>query len=388
MKKINSSLLIFIAALINSGCTAKNVYFNQAIYNNQTHPPLGDSIIRSYQDLEGDFYPDSIKILAELGPYDESGRSNWAIAQQNRSSDKAKQIIKELKAISDTNKPRPLVILIHGFNVSNAEPEYSFARDTIKKYIGNDLQPVYWQVNWDGRDISFLKFRNAWAMAQASGPLVGLKMRGILSHILREIPETPIRIITHSSGAFVAASLLGNNSNALPLASSGKCTNSYIIFCDNIENDYFENNFIIPHSNDMRLLMLAPATPFNSFAMLPTISGAKYQRKSNDGILTKKLTLIVGANKNDIAITKGFLPSSAGGATTLGVSFSDYKKLKPLLAEMAYDKVRPRYITSHRIDFSESKTYNETSFYLWDSHDFIVYLQREAMLDALNLLFK
>jgi hypothetical protein len=144
----------------------------------------------------------------------------------------------------------------------------------------------------------------------------------------------------------------------------------------------------VPQPNDLRLGMLAPATPYNSFAMLPTAPDAEYQRASTDGLLVKKMKLIVGANSEDYAISKSFFSSVLHGATSLGMGAENCGYLATGLIDMKNDTLFPRKIKAECINFSFSTTYNDTEFKFWESHDLSIYLQRDMMPKFLRSLFE
>lgn len=409
----NPACSFLLVLLFNTGCSAPNVYFNKTIFDlNRSRiisNPHQKSIVRSYQDGDGNFYPDTVTDQFSFGVDLQVNKCGEDPVQETRANEKARQILEALKSGADSKSNSILVILIHGFNVPNAEDGYTLAREAVKFHLRGNENPVFWQVNWDGRQTKFLRYNNAWSGAQANGPLVGLNMRRVLKPVVEMSPSTPIRVITHSSGAFVAASLLGNNSNALPLATDRVNASTYTsegtfeqtsmfsqedtplgcyaFFKKHIADDSSQGSFSVPQPSDIRLAVIAPATPFNSFAMLPTPPNFERQRRSQDGLLVKKLDLIVGLNEDDVAVTKGFLPSSAMGATTLGANLKEYFKLERALEDLALDPNRPREIKPYLVNFGNSATFNEESYIWWDSHDLSVYLKRDGMPKVLRYLF-
>jgi len=377
-------LLITLPLIFLSGCCSKNVYFNKQIYaaNNNLVVQAEHGVIRTYQDRHGYFYPDDVS-RSSSGLEDISyNHDDWEKTQTKIEANLAKIINQNLGGPKSQNT---LVILIHGFNVISAEPAYSHARDVINAFNKSKDDITYWQVNWDGMSGGFFAQGNAWKGAQANGPLVGLRLRGILNQIIKVNPDVKIRILTHSSGAFVAASLLGNNTNALRLAKD--CTHDYKFFCLNIHETSEDKLYRVPQPNNLRLGVIAPATPFNSFAMLRTCPNATYQRSSTDGLLVKQMKLIVGANPKDFAISKAIFSSALHGSTSLGMGGKNCEKLKIGLLDMKKDITYSRNIEAECINFASSSTYNESVLAFWDSHDLSVYLQRDMMPKFLNLLF-
>jgi len=425
--KVAALRVLLGSTLLLSGC-AKNVEFNRAISDlHETGLLQADSqknIVRSYQDYSGDFYPTS---PTQLSVDYKDGKASCVHRDDRRRTQKceaasgqfpeykvcetkcgcscdtqqdlivedlAEQLIGALSSDTENLGQRTLVILIHGFNVTNAEGSYALTRDVIQTHLRNKQQPVYWQVNWDGMSITLTRFLQAWSKAQGNGPLVGLKMRRVMDKVLTRFPNTPVRIITHSSGAFVAASLLGNNSNALKMpgqldltdknAQRNYCVNTFYFLQDHIKG---HNGYPVPQSPDMRLGLLAPATPSNSFAVFLEESQCGNRITDEEGLLTRKLDLVLGVNDKDVAITKGILPSSAGGATTLGVN----RNVQCLLKK-GIDQINERHRNKHEIkvqfiDFSNSVANKNQTKIFYESHDLSAYLARDAMPVFLDALF-
>src|SRR5690606_27402460 len=98
-----------------------------------------------------------------------------------------------------------VVLLIHGFNNTGSEARKGFEHwhSLLDAYPGTSTFEVY----WDG--LSSRIGPMVWGMAQWNGPLVGLGLRRIVNQLPANIP---LRIVTHSSGAFVLTDLLGNGS--------------------------------------------------------------------------------------------------------------------------------------------------------------------------------
>jgi len=377
-------LLITVSIVFFNGCCSKNVYFNKQIYatKNNLVSQADNGIIRTYQDRLGYFYPDDVS-RSSSGLEDISyGNEYWEKSQIKIETNLAKIINNNL---DDPKSQKTLVILIHGFNVKSAEPTYSYVRDIINSFNKWENGITYWQVNWDGMSGGFFSQTNAWKVAQANGPLVGLRLRGVLNQVIEKNPDVKIRILTHSSGAFVAASLLGNNTNALSLAKN--CSGYYQFFCLNIRETQSNKPYRVPQPKDLRLGLIAPATPFNSFAMLPTTPDSAYERGSYDGLLVKKMKLIVGTNSKDYAISKFILSSAFHGATSLGMGGQNCRNLLSGLGDMRLDPINQRNIDAECINFAFSSTYNESEYIFWESHDLSVYLQRDMMPKFLKSLF-
>lgn len=350
-------LLIALVYLLISGC-AFNVIFTDRAPITQSRNTTPNSI-DIYLDEDGNLYPPTI---SSLDKKEIKKKKNVRRALNFNNGDAWKDMQRQYWAeVVGEVKERiqygqPLFILIHGFNVpaDKGNDYYSFLQSELIKEISQreSTSPLFINVHWDGfvgLRIPFTKKTSPigpWNEAQATGPLVGLHLR----YLLKDLPnETPIRVVTHSSGAFVAASLIGDASAVLPLTQHHDDINCKTLGKPELYNyqEYRASasgsiNLPIPSQSDIRIAMFAPATPSLSFR--PDLCG-------HGGVLTSKTTLIVGGNFKDSATSKYRTPQGSQilGATSLNASRDEYTLLVGGLAE------NNRYKTSvfpYFVDFS------------------------------------
>ncbi|MEE2653860.1 MAG: hypothetical protein VYE54_14125 [Pseudomonadota bacterium] len=259
----------------------------------------------------------------------------------------------------------PVVLLIHGFNVPDAEPSYVIARSQVRRFLPQGLQPLFIQIHWDGLS----GFPVPWAKAQFNAPLVGLKLRRLLNSINGSVP---VRILTHSSGGIVAASLIGDASQSLPCANAKEGVyHEYRKWASLVNNTAPLSIYRVPaHLTDFRVGMLAAAAPEVAFG----------GRNEGKGVLISSGRLIFGMNPSDEIVTKGFNLESwdflgntemATGGKAFAAFYTLQKKLA--LTHPALELVG--------INFADSQGCNKRGrFAFWrESHDFSAYLCRDQI---------
>jgi len=209
----------------------------------------------------------------------------------------------------------PISIFIHGF--ANSFEDAAHTYDTMDRLVPSRGHRV--RLYWNGGTSI-----RSWKPAQGTGPLVGLQLRRLLNK-LADRDRYDVRILTHSSGAFVAASLVGDAGGALPLAwdatqtptpFEGACTHGNK--CRALKNYSFYNAYAastapgsslrVPDGRDLRIGMLAPATS------APSFEGSRIYR----GTTSPGVVLVFGSNSRDAVTGKSILAAGSLGATTLG----------------------------------------------------------------------
>lgn len=263
--------------------------------------------------------------------------SRWKALQAELWRDKARSVV--AGADDDT----VFVVLLHGFNVARGDADYAYAKASLSAASRRPETLRFIEVHWDGGDTT-----SAWNRAQYSGQFVGLGVRQLLSEIRAADPKgaaRPIRIVTHSSGAFVAGALLGDS--RLPNSTfwrtfSGSCAGRPASLEAAIKDrmrDCADNVWarrqlaqqaepggppLIPPPayDDIRILMLAAATPAQTF------TGGGSPKAA--GLMAPNVQLFVSVNRSDEAINKsGFGPTTPFTSdTTLGALKDDYCSLQ------------------------------------------------------------
>jgi hypothetical protein len=231
---------------------------------------------------------------------------------------------------------------------------------TKKKH---DRAPLFVEVYWDGFEGNIVS--GAWGKAQASGPLVGFQMRQLFKAIqqsykanMHSLPK--LMFITHSSGAFVAASTLGNPCSTLPDLQRPPSP-EWVEFSENKMGK--SEKYPIPEFPEIRLGMMAAATASNTFTGGTGSEKLDCDEKGKTGgILSENTTLIFTINGKDSALTKylGLANFDLFGATGAGAEKDLYcNELK---------QVKGRDTKAY--DFSDG------GVLLWNSHKAESYLDR------------
>lgn len=327
------SALMFASAFPLGACGAKNVLHNVAIREvmeeeatRSANSEVGrDAIVRIYMDRDGSLYPGPAVALGLDSIYQGAGTPLRDVFRSTRQSGVWSDLGDSLnidihaenawETIQDSLRGRyaselqhitlrpdgtrnPLVVLVHGFNVVNAEHDYESARDSIRPRAP---EAVYLQVNWDGLVQRLAPPALVWRNAQSNFPLVGLGIRKLLNDVT-DLHQTPVRVLTHSSGGPVIAHALWDAS-----AAEGRT---------HFPGDAYKHLLELradsmlpprPAISDLRVAMIVPAGPAALFQKLDPPAPQR---------------VIIGMNPDDVAVAKPFLFCSALGDTCLPVKTS------------------------------------------------------------------
>lgn len=354
--KLYKVVTSIIFCIFVSACTSKNVTFYQDIEKNAQNT---DSI-RIHIDAFGSIYPNEKGIVSFEKNLGESASlynqfitnnavctdSNTTLSSNTRNLCKAiegmtpesydNQILpneewrdaqSKIWEITGTKifnqasaQDRDILFLIHGFNntFSDSSKNFQVIKNKVRAMATQNKEPLIIEIYWDG--FEGLPLSGAWGKAQTSGPLIGFQMRQLLSHIQtkyetsqKRLPE--LMFITHSSGAFVAGSLLGNPYAVLPLLHNEDKVVSpeYLQFRQLRAGNH--KKFPIPNFPKIRLGMIAAATSSETFT-----GYEKMDKQIEGGVLAKNTTLIFTINKKDIGLIKFFGLANVNlvGATSAG----------------------------------------------------------------------
>jgi hypothetical protein len=202
-----------------------------------------------------------------------------------------------------------VVLLIHGYNNDHADAlawygnvESNFRSEGARYGRRVAFVRMYWD-GLKGKTPLFI-----WDNAQYNGYLVGLELRRLLSDVEG---DTPLRVFTHSSGAYVITNALGDASagaqlGAMPDIYHRRSEGAVAIYAPPMQ------------LRDLRIAMLVPAQP--------TIAFRNYFRNADTGqpdpakraIVPQRL--ILGLSKRDAATNKyGVIPCGWKGATCMAV---------------------------------------------------------------------
>ncbi|MEH6420085.1 alpha/beta hydrolase [Pseudomonas sp. CGJS7] len=208
----------------------------------------------------------------------------WSLIQQVLRA----KLTADLKALRN----RHVMLLVHGFNndFKDATAWYAKVEESI---AAQQTDVAFVRMYWDGLSDMPLKI---WGEAQYNGPSVGLGLR----RILNQLPSNyPLRVFTHSSGAFVMTNALGDGSGAFnPKALSEE----YVLKATGAPDYEF------PKLDDLRLAMLVPAQPTTAYRNF---------KQGQQGAVPARI--ILGTSPKDFATTKFFRVCRMAGATCMAV---------------------------------------------------------------------
>lgn len=311
MPRLSLLLLSFIGALLLSGCVHNVLYHDVSDYNR-------DAVSTSvFFDRHGNVYPlraatqqsSSISLrkkeftqLYEFelcyksparlqdwrqfdliphrstncrGRYLDSDASAFQEFEevQNDRFDELSDALRDRFAASGSNT---LVVLIHGYRVPEPEKTFNLMRRAITDRYNEAPNVEYLDVYWDGRKSNPVSALDAWNDAQWTAPLAGYQLRRLLNKIDHKVEQDlgvdlKLVIVTHSSGAIVAGSLLGDPRGALSGRTGCLRSENTAWLCDYSYLDmYFASNETeadrkVPQFRDPKYLLMAAATPASTF---------------------------------------------------------------------------------------------------------------------------
>lgn len=247
------------------------------------------------------------------------------------------------KKINNSLLPgKTLIILIHGFNNNYNEADIYFRqlRHALRAYNKENNEKfdfVFLQVYWDGLSATF------WLKAVTNSKLVGVNgLRKLLDALSTGAPaNVPTRVITHSRGASVILSALGNPHFSQTAKERLKKRGEDV-------DEMMEAP--IPTLYDLRIAMVAPAIGAGDF---------DYIIRNIKDTYTEKVpieNIIVGFNETDLILNKLFLVNpSKLVSTAFGCDKAEYKKVRNEL-----NKKRPGFMSM--ADFTGQKIHAFTEY--------------------------
>lgn len=387
--KLHRRLALPLLLLTATGCMrygANNVVYSGRLLTSSAPAPT----TRLFIDRNGDIYPSLAVNASRLRRDDDALALYYRRAQRQRAPEWQALLERyrvadgdfgptwtavqdsianrAVRSIAEFARTGTLVVLVHGFNNTGPQARVSFdsVRNAVRQHgvPGND--PRFLEVYWDGLTTTRWpqNILGVWGGAQHNGFNAGLALRRVLSGVSH---DTPVRILTHSHGAAVAAAALWNVQSKLDPAVMGTPWH-----CAYLQKLADATRYRTPTHPDLRLGMIVPAIPGNVLA--------DYAERTPKEGFNHYERVIIGQNADDAIITKFFIPSAWLGSTTLGGRFSEYEQHSPALMRVG----EPERVFC--IDFAGSEANQSTAFF-WDKHDWRVYMERDAASDFLTLLF-
>jgi len=410
MKPIVDNLIILCAFAGLSACASPNVYHFNSVIEQQERAKT--KTVDVYIDAYGMVYPTTgiaydylpeleyggelqraatdpqsrlcqINIGGDLGEMCKGGAAKW---DDNQTKLWEKTVEDVTNLFSEDSKNKALVVLIHGFNVDDAQRDYRIAQARIRELNENGTDFVFLRVHWDGSKKPVIT--RAWSKAQYSGPLVGFRMRefyNILSEKNFGHVEPSVHVLIHSSGAFITTATFGNPISSLPRLSEETDTpNHYDEFKDSLITKS-EKRFI-PEIENLHIGMLAPAIPSGSVTgyvkRIPDNTDAsKYTAAKSGGFytldrgwMTPNSRLSLSVNPNDEVLSnKGVFSANF---SLLGAKGVGTKKRTFCFIE-DWDSTESKNISVAGFDFTRTEE-DQANGISPKSHAFADYLTQKA----------
>ncbi|ANU07253.1 hypothetical protein [Paraurantiacibacter namhicola] len=262
--------------------------------------------------------------------------------------------------------PSTIFVIVHGFN--NVEPEISPSYDRVKLAVMDrmaDPRDVHFvEVYWDGCASNAVGL-GCWGRAQATGPLVGFAMRPFFN-ALPLADKTKVRILAHSSGAFVLGATFGDPVAVLDLLQNPEKNADYARFEQ--QRQATTGDYRIPQLKDLRVGIMAAATAPATFTGI--IDRGKGEIVfPGAGWLEKGSQILLSIQPDDAALNKGFVGCQRTGYSCLGARWTD-------ACRVASDKgLKDREVEVRTYDFTRGQ-------YPWSedkrSHNFGIYVLQAA----------
>lgn len=378
--------LAFIACLSTAGCSY-NVRYAEDVREageRLTCPGAGQQIAL-FLDREGDLYPPSdisvgdmvtpharpigdsgvATIFRGLSRPEAAGQLNalfsltgtppggpldarWQHSQQRLKSRASDRIM----ALLSDNPDARLVVLIHGYNNDYFEAKQWYDLVSCDMHA-RDPSTIFVRIHWDGLKENLPI--SIWGKAQRNGPLAGVGLRPIFSRIAEHGLGREAVVITHSTGALVAAALLGDSS--APFAKSDDMR-----FLERIRSSQD-----LPDARKFRLGLLIPAAAYNTFDSYDI--GSVGGRAGKEARVPARLVL--GLNDDDAPTNKYLLTCKISGDTCMNT-----------WAKKACSSIRKKFEDVDNFafgiyEFSNSVRNEGETFIFWEQHGVAAQLMRD-----------
>lgn len=228
-----------------------------------------------------------------------------------------------------------ILVLIHGFNnvFSQSQASFALAQKQMRRFAPKTHKLHVVEVYWDG--CKSAGGPGCWGKAQFSGPLAGFALRQMFNRVEHKQssapesggPDRPYhwRVLTHSSGAFVAGATFGNPGRVLPMLTNPDGNPWYGRFKANATAQ--ESPLGIPRLANVKLGMFAAATTYQTF--MPTADG--------QGLANQPMGLLLSVHGYDSVLSKKGLGCRGTGVTCLGLRQDQAIMLKDGLAAAKSD---------------------------------------------------
>lgn len=262
---------------------------------------------------------------------------------------------------------KPLVILVHGFNVADYEHAVATpcgkADAPRKRAYYDEIQgallaqrpalkeAVWLEVYWDGFQNTPLKI---WGAAQASARYAGLALREVLNHT---DTHTALRVFTHSAGGLVISQALWNN-------------------------DAFEDGAYAAQVRGMMKAIPTPAHPDVRIGMVvPALSpeAFSYYQLRTPAANQPAYRIVVGQNRKDFAVNKGPAGCHKAGDTCMGVDKGSFEYARQKLVALKQDMQWVDFCVTPRGGKVPAKYLHKVVGLPFEEHDWRLYFERQPI---------
>lgn len=273
---------------------------------------------------------------------------------------------------------KDLGILIHGFNEEDPLPTLEALRSLLNEgYLNRKRKLAFLEVIWDGGDgISH------WWKAQYSGPKVGFELRKLLNMLHQRFVSTDlpvamfpeVHVMTHSSGAYVIGSTVGDVRDAYK--DDGGTGAIQKRMYQALENMSDASEYFVPEFPVLNLAMFAAATPSDTFTG-DLSKGNVYSR----GIQTANTRVSLSMNTNDYALNKGFRLNNTFGASGMGAN-------KEIYCNCADKGLTLKNIEHQAFDFDDNTDGGDwlLSLMSLNEHSMQAYEDNDAATDMIDMM--
>jgi hypothetical protein len=193
-------------AVLLGGCSSHAYPIGERFIAPADLDPAAARRAELFVDMNGTFYPDGWRSYADGKRLKADSLLNEAVRKPALDGLVAREEARQLADIEAfARSKKRIFILIHGFNstVEDSEPPF----DTIEAQLDLGPDDGVIRFNWDGLTGKLLGAGKIWFYATATSQLAG--SRG-LRRVLARIEGKQIYLISHSRGASVILSALGN----------------------------------------------------------------------------------------------------------------------------------------------------------------------------------
>lgn len=205
MRRLSRALALGLAVLLG-GCWSHAYPLRERFLAPADLDPAAARRAELFVDMNGSFYPDGWRSYADKGKLKDDSLLNEAVHKPELAAVLAREENRQLNDIAAFARDKQRIfILIHGYNsrIKDSEPPF----DTIEAQLDLGPQDGVIRFNWDGLTGELLGAGKIWFYATATSQLAG--SRG-LRRVLAQIEGKQIYLISHSRGASVILSALGN----------------------------------------------------------------------------------------------------------------------------------------------------------------------------------